>query len=146
MWWLTSFGVSVAGGVLPGFATEVWLVGVGVVLGPAAAAALVVVTTMGQVIGKLIVYGAAERGAAVARATGFDLERARSAVAGAGAFLPLLIFTSALSSMPPWHLTTVACGIGRSGALSFAAAGFAGRVVRSSILVFLPRLALEVMR
>lgn len=146
MGWLALFCVSVAGGIVPVFALELYVVGAAAVLGPPAIVSLIVVTAAGQVIGKLVIYAAASHGNVAAKARGIRLERTNTAITRTGRFLPIVVFISALSSIPPFHLTTIACGLTRSGALSFATAGFAGRAARTGALVCLPHLVMRVFR
>jgi membrane protein YqaA with SNARE-associated domain len=63
-----------------------------------------------------------------------------------GRWVPALVFVSALASVPPYYLTSIACGALRSGIVPFAIAGFAGRTLRACALIWLPRFVLESVR
>lgn len=145
MLWVSVFCVSLAGSLLPGFATELYVLGIAALVEPAALALVILIGAAGQVAGKLLVYGIARAGGYAAEA-GLELSRTRAAVARAGRAAPALVFLSALASVPPWYLTTIACGVVGSGIVPFAAAGFAGRVLRAGAVVCFARLVLEVAR
>ncbi len=146
MLWVSVFCVSLAGSLLPGFATELYVLGVATLIEPTALAPVILIGAGGQVAGKLLVYGIARAGGYAAATAGLELSRARAAVRRAGRAAPALVFLSALASVPPWYLTTIACGVVGSRIMPFAAASFGGRVVRAGALVCFARLMLEVAR
>jgi membrane protein YqaA with SNARE-associated domain len=146
MLWVSVFCVSVAGSLLPGFATELYVLGIATLIDPVAFAPVILIGAAGQVAGKLLVFGIARAGGYAAGAAGLELNAARAAVARAGRAAPALVFFSALASVPPWYLTTIACGVVGSPIVPFAAAGFAGRVLRAGAVVCFARLVLEVAR
>ncbi|HUF70308.1 MAG TPA: hypothetical protein VMM79_16795 [Longimicrobiales bacterium] len=145
MFWLTILVVCTVGAMLPGLGSEVLLVGAATTLGPVAAAVMVVVATIAHVAGKLIVYAGAAAGAprlaSHRLSSRWQLRMDRSKRAAT-----TVVFTSALASLPPLWVATIASGAGGLGPVRFGSAVFAGRLIRYSALVAGPQLVLEVLR
>jgi membrane protein YqaA with SNARE-associated domain len=146
MFWLSVFGMSFAAGVLPGFALELYVVGVGSLVGRAEILPLILLSASGQVLGKVVVYAVAAAGGSLTGRACVARGRWRALSGRMSRCVPLIVFVSALASVPPYHLTTIACGVSRSGVVPFALAGFAGRAFRTGVLIAMPRLVLEVLR
>jgi membrane protein YqaA with SNARE-associated domain len=144
MSWVMAFGASFLASLLPGVAGEVFVLAAVAVLEPELVMPLILVTAAGQVVGKLCIYGAARGGAVALKASAAQLARARRTLERAGAWASVVIFLSALASLPPYYVICIACGAFKFRVLPFVLAGYAGRVLRASILIWLPRLILGV--
>ena len=114
-----------------------------VTLGPKCLAApLVLVVTLGQMMGKSVIYMAG-RGAIRApwMVSAAKIRKVGAGLDGAKGTGSLILFASASAGLPPFYLTTVACGMLRVSFLRFAAVGFSGRLIRFSAIAFLPHMA-----
>lgn len=138
--WLTTVGVCVVSALIPLVNAEIYLLSV-VALAPAGMALpLALAATIGQMIGKTVMYFAAQGAlrlpgkwmqGRLAAAEGWLRER--RSIGG------LALISSATTGIPPFYAMTVACGILRFRFSYFLAVGFVGRLVRFSLLVLVPQ-------
>lgn len=101
----------------------------------------IAVVTVGQMLGKSVLY-LAGRGAL---RVPWLLSDRRMQEAGAflqrrGGASSLVVFTSASTGLPPFYLTTLACGLLRMPFSRFAVLGFVGRLIRFSAVGVFPHL------
>ena len=144
MFWMMAFGASFLASLLPGLAGEVFVLTTVAVLEPEVVVPLILVTAAGQVVGKLCIYWAARGGVVAMAVSASQLARARHAIERAGRLASVIVFLSALASLPPYYVTCIACGAFKFRIVPFVIAGYVGRVVRASILIWLPRLILGI--
>jgi membrane protein YqaA with SNARE-associated domain len=143
---LTTFAATAAGGFIPVFNTELYLLAVTAMTPAWMRLPLALMATVGQMTGKAIMYGAgrgmvnlplgrhAERLARVQR----RLENAR--------WPRLFLFWSAITGFPPFFIVSVLCGTVRFPFVTFILIGLAGRAIRFSIVVFFPHLIAGLLR
>ena len=138
--WLTTVAVSVVSALVPFINAELYLLSV-VALAPAGMALpLALAATVGQMIGKVVMYYIAQ---GALRVPGKWMQGRLTAAEGwlqqrknVGG---LALLASATTGIPPFYAMTVACGILRFRFLHFLAVGFFGRLVRFSLLVLIPQ-------
>lgn len=136
-----TFLVCLGSAIVPFLNTEIYLLGVSALAGPAALPAVVLAATAGQMAGKSILYFAGT--GALRLPTRFrqmaPVLAARVAAHPSGA--SGLILFSAFSGLPPFYgVSLVAGGLGWSFA-RFVLAGCCGRALRFALVVTLPQLA-----
>ena len=139
--WLTTLGVCVVSAIFPFVNAEIYLLSVVALSPESLALPLALAATIGQMIGKVLMYTAARSGA---RLPGEWMNRK---LAKAEAWLReregiggIALLSSATTGIPPFYAVTVACGLVRFRFLHFFAVGFLGRLVRFSAVVLLPQL------
>lgn len=142
--WLTTLGVAVASALIPVINIELYLLGAAALAPAAMAVPLVLAATIGQMIGKVVMYFAATG------AVKLPGKRLQAALEGMNATLRnrprsggALVFASAASGFPPFFMVTVAAGAARMNLAAFVILGFLGRLVRFAVIVALPHLAKE---
>lgn len=142
--WLATLGVALASAVIPVINIEIYLLGAAALAPPAMAVPLVLAATIGQMIGKVVMYFA---GTGAVKLPGKRLQAAlermnatlRDRPRSGGA----LVFASAASGFPPFFMVTVAAGAARMNLAAFIVLGFLGRLIRFAVIVALPHLAKE---
>jgi len=143
--WASSFGVGLVSGFVPFVNAEVYLVGVTALVGGLALVQVVLLTTLGQMLAKSVMY-LAGRGVlrlAPARyqsrlgAAHRRLERWKYPVS-------LFLFLSASVSLPPFYVVSILAGALRVPFPSFFVLGLAGRCARFSVVVAISELAQRV--
>jgi membrane protein YqaA with SNARE-associated domain len=139
--WLTTLGVAVASAVIPVINIEIYLLGAAALAPAAMAVPLVLAATIGQMMGKVVMYFA---GTGAVKLPG---KRLQSALEGMNNTLRnrprsggALVFASAASGFPPFFIVTVAAGAARMNLALFVVLGFLGRLVRFAVIVALPHL------
>lgn len=131
-----------ASGILPLVNAELLVVGV-VVAAPEIGVPLVAaVSATGQMLTKTMLFGFARwapgRLRGKARAA---LDRASGAVTARGGAASSLIFTSAVTGLPPFYGVSLAAGALGMRLRSFVVSGTAGRLVRFAAIAWAARLA-----
>lgn len=134
---LGAIGACLAGGILPWINSELAVVAAAVVIPESSVPALVVGCTVAQMSAKSGLY-------VVTRWTPHRLpRRARRLLGRAEKYrdrrrlLVVAVFSSALASVPPFYLVTLACGVVRMPYALFAAAGLAGVGIRYGLISWL---------
>jgi membrane protein YqaA with SNARE-associated domain len=140
--WITTFGVCVAGAIIPFINTEIYLLSVAALTPRGFVWPLVTAATLGQMVGKVAMFYA---GRGVLR---IRHGRVRSAVDSLRARLesrPLLakgiLLSSATVGLPPLYVVSVACGAAGMGVVSFFVIGSAGRLAHFAVVALIPRYA-----
>jgi membrane protein YqaA with SNARE-associated domain len=127
-------------GVVPVINAELLVAGVVVAAPHIGIPAIALVSAVGQMLTKtalfLVARCAPHRLRGKARAA---LERAASAVAARGGAAGTLVFTSALTGLPPFFGTSLAAGALGMRARSFVASGGVGRIVRFAVIAWTVR-------
>ncbi len=138
---LTAFAMGFALGILPLGLAEVAAVAIGVVEPPGLALAMLAAFTLAHVAAKLPWYALGVRAERLRhpRAHAFT-ERARALAALYPSFGFGLLFASALTSMPPFHLAAIASGLVRLPLVRVVLICLAGRTMRFGALAALPAL------
>lgn len=136
---LGTFAFCVGSAVIPLLHAETYLVTASLVAPPELRWPLVIAATSGQMLGKVGMYYA---GRGVRLIPGERMQRRiQLATAryrdkrqiGAG-----LVFLSAASGLPPFYLVSIAAGTLTFPLTPFIIFGFAGRLIRFTVAVFLP--------
>jgi membrane protein YqaA with SNARE-associated domain len=137
-----SLTVGVVSGLVPLLNTEAYLLAVSAWAPREALLPAVVLTTLGQMLAKALLYLAGSRGASP-RLLGrrgarlgqlkARLERARTGAAA-------LVFASATTGVPPFYLVSVAAGSLGWSLARFLLVGGSGRLLRFAAIVAVPRL------
>jgi membrane protein YqaA with SNARE-associated domain len=102
---------------------------------------VVVLATVGHMAAKTVVYLGSRSAAPVVPARHrARLQQVRALVARRPGVQRLTVLVSALSSVPPFYLVTVCCGVVRMPLRDYVVAGTIGRALRFGALALLPRL------
>jgi membrane protein YqaA with SNARE-associated domain len=138
---LTTFALALAGGVLPFVSIEAYVLALSAASPQADLVPVALAATLGQMLGKSVVYLA---GAGVLelrpRQTSPRLRAVIEYLAGTGKAAMAVIFASAAVSVPPLYPASFAAGALRVRFAWFLAAGCAGAFLRFAVLFSLPRL------
>ncbi len=139
--WLTTFGVSVAGSLIPLINCEIYLLGV-VALAPGPfVLPLVIATALGQTVGKVMMYYA---GGGVLKLPIKRVQRGLEATQAKMEARPLwgklLFFCSAVFSVPPLYVMALAAGAVRMNFVFFVVACGVGRFLHFTGVALLPGL------
>ena len=136
-----TFLYCIGSAVIPVMHAEAYLIAVSALSPPGVSWALVIAATVGQMIGKVLMY-LAGRGAVK-----LPSEWLRKRVAAAEARYSGnrnigngLIFLSSSTGLPPFYVIAVVAGMLRVPLPSFIVFGAIGRFIRFAIAVFVPQL------
>ncbi len=136
---LATFVYCVASGIIPIVNAEIFLFGVAAVAPPSSLWAIALVGALGQMVAKSIMYMG---GRGVFRLPmgkrKVDLEAARARVERWRS-KDLLVFVSAGLGLPPFYVIAILAGTMHFPFVRFVLAGFAGRLVRFSLLLAVPQ-------
>lgn len=137
-----TFGYCILSGFVPVFHAEAYLLVVSAFLPAEQRLPLAFAATCGQMVAKAGMYGI---GHGLLTVPG---ERARRWIAQAEAWVKsrpqaegLVVFVSAFVGLPPFYVTSVACGLVHYSLTTFLALGFAGRLLRFTLVVLIPEIA-----
>lgn len=137
---LATFVYCVASGVIPVVNAEIFLVGVAAVAPPSSLWVVALVAAVGQMVAKSFMYLG---GRGVFRLPmgkrKEDLEKARAKVERWRS-RDLLVFVSAGLGLPPFFAIAILAGTLRFPFVRFLLAGFAGRLVRFSLVLAVPQI------
>ncbi|MGE0159774.1 MAG: hypothetical protein AB7T31_10215 [Gemmatimonadales bacterium] len=125
------------GGVFPWISAEVVVVGTALLVPPAGIPALVLACALGQMASKAGVYGLTR--VAPHRLPGrlrHLLSRA-DRLRGRRHLVAVMVLPSALVSLPPFYLVTIACGATRLPFALYAVLGLVGTTTRYAVLAWL---------
>jgi membrane protein YqaA with SNARE-associated domain len=136
---LATFAFCVGSAVIPLLHAETYLVTASLIAPPELHWPLVIAATSGQMLGKVgMYYGGRgmrlipgermQRRIQLATARYREKRRIGSS----------LVFVSALSGFPPFYLVSIAAGTLTFPLMPFIILGFAGRLIRFAVVVFLP--------
>ena len=138
---VATFVYCIASGIIPVVNAEIFLVGVAAVAPPSSLWMVALVGALGQMVAKTIMYLG---GRGVFRLPmgkrKVDLEKVRARVERWRS-KDLLVFVSAGLGLPPFYVIAILAGTMHFPFARFLLAGFAGRLVRFSLLLSVPQLA-----
>jgi membrane protein YqaA with SNARE-associated domain len=139
-YFVSSLGVGIVSGLVPFVNIEVYIAGMAA-LSKAPAASIIASTTLGQMIAKAILYHVG-RGAI----TMPWLLRAKEKIHKASESLhrhekgaDAVVLLSAITGFPPFYAVSVAAGMLNMSFWTFMAIGTFGRILRFSVVFYLPR-------
>ncbi|MCC7054051.1 MAG: hypothetical protein IT355_12375 [Gemmatimonadaceae bacterium] len=137
----SAFGLGWLLGAVPIGAAEAAVLVLATVQPPALVVPLVLLNAFGHVLGKLLWYWL---GTQHGRVTNAWLRRQVDTSAAVARRHPRLsgatLLSSALVSLPPFHLTVIGAGIVRAPVGLFLLTAFAGRAIRFSAVALVPQL------
>jgi len=138
--WLTTLGISLLSGLIPFINIETYLVAVAA-LTPSHAWPVILITTLGQMVAKVILYQGGKHGLRP-RAGRFrdKLERAESAMRRHPAGPDAVVVASALTGFPPFYGVSVMAGVLEIPLARFLLVATPPRLVRFAAVFFAPRL------
>ncbi len=138
---LTAFGLGLFFGAIPAGASELLAIAAGAVTPHSMVAPLLLVLTLGHVLGKLLWYWFGTLGPRI------EHPRAKAWIAKANRFTELhpalgvgTLFSSSVASLPPFHMTVIAAGVVHTPLSVFIATSFAGRLIRFGLVALMPGL------
>lgn len=138
---LATFVFCIGSGIVPVLNAEIFLLGVAAVAPPSSVWVLALVGALGQTVAKSIMYMG---GRGIFRLPmgkrKVDLEKARAKVERWRS-KDLLVFVSAGLGLPPFYAIAILAGTMRFPFVRFLVAGFAGRLIRFSVLLAVPQVA-----
>ena len=138
---LGTFAFCVGSAMIPVLHAETYLVTASLVAPPELRWPLVIAATTGQMLGKVGMYYA---GRGIRLIPGGRMQRRiQLATARFGEKRQIgngLVFVSALSGLPPFYLVSIAAGTLTFPLMPFIILGFAGRLIRFAVAVFLPHI------
>ena len=142
---LTTFVVSLLSGLIPLIHIETYLVAVAA-LTPAAGWPVVLITTLGQMIAKVILYQAGRHGLRpIAGRFQGKLERAEAALRRHKAGPDVVVLTSAVTGFPPFYGVSVMAGVMQLSLARFLLIATPARLLRFALVFFTPRLVKSLM-
>ena len=136
---VTTLVVSVLSGLIPFINIETYLVGVAA-LTPAAAWPVILITTFGQMLAKVILYQTGRYG--LRPMTGrfrSKLERAEEAFRKHPAGPDMVVAVSAVTGLPPFYGVSVIAGVMRLSLARFLLVATPGRLLRFALVFYAPR-------
>ncbi|HEX6924676.1 MAG TPA: VTT domain-containing protein [Longimicrobiaceae bacterium] len=140
--WITTFGVCVAGAIVPFINTEIYLVSVSAISPHAFVGPLVVAASVGQMVGKVAMFyagrGVLHMGMERVRR---PVESLRQSLDERPIFARALLLSSALVGLPPLYVVSVACGTIGMSVVTFFVIGLAGRLVHFAVVALIPQYA-----
>ena len=133
----SALGYGIASAIVPVVNAEVYVVGAAVIVPSPLWPALLVLFTVGTMVGKGIVFMSAERLTnAAAPAVRARIDRAVAMLQRRPAAVWPIVFLSAVVGLPPFYAVTVAGGVLRLGLAGFLVVGGVGRLLRFATLLY----------
>ncbi|MGE0451373.1 MAG: VTT domain-containing protein [Vicinamibacterales bacterium] len=143
---LSCLGLTIVSALVPWINAEVILLSfVAQAPSPAAVIGFIVVATVGQMVGKCLLYWTSRRTLQHRFKSGrvaASFERLRTDLAGHPRRAVGMVLLSSSVGLPPFYLVTIAAGTLRVNFRLFVAAGGVGRLVRFAAIGLAARLAL----
>jgi membrane protein YqaA with SNARE-associated domain len=137
---VTTLVVSLLSGLIPFINIETYLIAVAAFT-PAAAWPVILITTFGQMVAKVILYQAGRRGLRPLTGRFRDkLERAEAAFRRHPAGPDVVVLVSAITGIPPFYGVSVLAGVMRLSLVRFLAVATPGRLLRFALVFYAPRL------
>jgi membrane protein YqaA with SNARE-associated domain len=137
-----SFGIGLLSGLVPAVNTEAYLLMVAGLAPRAALLPVVACVTAGQMLAKGLLYLAGSGAVTsrfLARRAG-RLEALRERLGRARAGTSAVVFSSAVTGIPPFYLVSLAAGSLRFSLARFLLVGGSGRLIRFAAIVAVPGL------
>jgi membrane protein YqaA with SNARE-associated domain len=133
------FAIGFVSALLPLVNAEIAAALLGTIATRALVPQLVLALTAGHLLGKCGLYGLGRAADRLPEGRLLDrVHRAQRAVDEHERFGGSLLFTSALTGLPPYYVVTVACGVARFPFVPFVLVSAVGRVVRFGLVAAFP--------
>lgn len=138
--WLTTLVVSILSGIIPVINTEVYLVAVATMT-PAQAWPIILITTLGHFIAKIILYQLGRHGVRP-HAARFQrqMDKAEQAMRKHPAGIDAVVAMSGLTGFPPFYGVSVMAGVMKIPLARFLLVATPARLIRFIIVFYAPRL------
>jgi membrane protein YqaA with SNARE-associated domain len=140
---LTTFGYCVVGALVPFLNTELYLIGASAISPPEYLPAIVAAAALGQMVGKSLLFyagrGALSLPSQRLRRMVEGVQRRYSTGGAAPALGATVIIASSGAGLPPFYITTIACGIFRIPYAQFFGLGLVGMLARFTVVVAAPQ-------
>lgn len=140
--WIATLGAAFLSGFVPLVNIETYLVGAAALVPGCPPLVVVAAAALGQMAAKTILFLGGRGLVTLPAGHGERARAAASRLVAGGRSGPALVFTSALTGLPPFYVVSVAAGMLRFRTGSFLVAGLAGRLLRFSAVFALPGLLL----
>lgn len=141
---IATLGAAFLSGFVPIVNIEAYLVGAAAMLPGCPALVVVVAATLGQMAAKTVLFLGGRGLVTLPSRHGERVLAAAARLAARRRSAPALVFTSALTGLPPFYVVSVAAGMVGFRAGQFLLAGFAGRFLRFGAVFALPGVLLWV--
>lgn len=138
--YLATFVIATVGSILPLVSIEVFVVGLTLAIGPDDAIAVVLLASLGQVLGKLPVYLATRRAAELS-ALQPRVARIRTWLAAWQRSPALVLGASAVVGLPPFSLAATAAGLLAIELRTFCIVVGIGRAARFAAIIAITAIA-----
>jgi membrane protein YqaA with SNARE-associated domain len=139
--WLTTFGVCVAGSLVPLINCEIYLLGAVALAPPHFTWPLVFAAALGQTVGKVLMYFAGEGVLKLPiKRVQRGLEATQAKMEARPVWGKFLFFCSAVFSFPPLYVMALAAGAVRMNFIFFVVACGVGRFLHFAGVAVLPEL------
>jgi membrane protein YqaA with SNARE-associated domain len=137
-----SFAVGLVSGLVPALNTEAYLLMIVALAPRGVVVPAVVFVTLGQMLAKALLYlaGSGALGSRFLSARGERLAGLERRLASMRTGAAAVLFSSALTGIPPFYLVSVAAGSLRYSLARFLLVGGSGRLLRFAAIVALPGL------
>jgi membrane protein YqaA with SNARE-associated domain len=142
--WITTLGAAFLSGFVPLVNIEAYLVGVAALVPGCPPLVVVAAAALGQMAAKAVLFLGGRGLVTLPSGHGERALAAASRLAARGRSGPALVFTSALTGLPPFYVVSIAAGMLRFRTGPFLLAGLAGRLLRFSAVFALPGVLLWV--
>ncbi len=128
-------------GFIPIFNAEAWLVAVSAISPLHVAIPLIILSALGQMSAKILVFLAGRSGRKIPAGKYKDkIEQTREKFERWRGRSDLFVFISASTGFPPFYVISFLVGVLEFGLLRFAFVGLAGRLLRFGVFVYFPQL------
>jgi len=137
----STFGAAVVSAFVPLVNIELVLIAASAALPRSYAIALILAATLGQMIGKSVMFFGG-RGVKLLQ-RGYmkvKIDEVRDAIQRRNGAVGTMLFMSAATGLPPFYVVSVASGLTGIRFTQFATLGFLGRFARFSVVVLFPQL------
>jgi membrane protein YqaA with SNARE-associated domain len=142
--WMATLGAAFLSGFVPIVNIEAYLIGAAAMLPGCPALVVVAAAALGQMAAKTVLFFGGRGLVTLPSRHGERVRAAAARLAARRPSAPALVFTSALTGLPPFYVVSVAAGMVGFHAGHFLLAGLAGRLLRFGAVFALPGVLLWV--
>lgn len=136
---LATFAVCLLSALVPLINAELYLLAAGALVSPLVLPLVAMFAAAGQMVGKLVFFGAARGAGRFTGVTGRRrLDRWRERLARWRGAEPALVFVSASVGLPPLAVVSAVAGLTGMRTRTFLLLGFAGRFLRFAVVLAVP--------
>lgn len=137
----STLGLAIVSAFIPVVNAELLTLGAVTLATPAWDLAMVLMVSLGQMIGKVILFLVARGSLKIPwMVKAKKLEKAGERFGMNGSLGTTVLAASALIGLPPFYLVSIACGMFRYNLTLFIIVGFAGRLIRFAAIGMFPDL------